>query len=75
MGSDHWKEQEELALDSSYWDIPVDLPPRQFTAFGQKLDRQLQQLVLRWAHLATYHDFAWRRECGGTSVVGPASEP
>ena len=66
--NDRWKEQ--LALDSSYWNIPVNLPSRRFKAFSRKLDRQLQQLIKRYHHLAaTPQVFAWRQERDGTSTI------
>lgn len=74
MESNTVGERFELALDPSYWDVPVNLPARRFNTFSRKLDRQLQRLVRRWVHLAAPNVSHCRRQWDGTSLVEPTSE-
>jgi len=74
MENDTMGERFELALDSSYWDVPMYLPARRFSAFSQNLDRQLQRLVRRWMYLAAPNVSACRRPRTGGSIVEPTSE-
>jgi hypothetical protein len=73
MESDTVGERFELALDPSYWDVPVNLPVRRFNVFSRKLDRQLERLVHRWIRLAAPQGSQCRRQCDGTSLVEPTS--
>lgn len=59
---------QDIALEATFWDVPVELPTRRYNLFSRKMDRQLRSLMGRFArrHVAG----GARRSCGVTGKEG-----
>lgn len=49
-----------IEIGWAHWELPVQVSRNAFTAFGRKLEEDLDKLVARWIHAAAPN--AWRTQ-------------